>query len=396
MANRLSLSVTQISNYIKNIFDAEEMLIGVEVYGEITNLKPSSRAVYFDIKDEECALPCVCFDFNMLSSFKFGDKVSVIGKLNYYAKTGKLSFIVSKIEKFGQGDLYKKYIELKEQFEKEGLFDKSVKKEIPKFPKRIGVVTSSTGAVICDIVRVARKKNKSTDIVLYPVKVQGVGAEKEIIEGIAFLDSYNVDAIIVARGGGSFEDYAPFNSELVVRACYKAETPIISAIGHENDWSLIDFVADVRASTPSVASEIAFFDENLLIDTMISKIRNCIDVKLKDYELSRQKINNLKDDLFISINEKFESYEKSLKDYWTKCEQNIEKNITDYMVTLEKLSAKLDGLSPLKLLSNGYTITTKGTTPIDKTTIGLDDVIETTTLKNKILSKVLEVKENKL
>ena len=196
MANRLSLSVTQISNYIKNIFDAEEMLIGVEVYGEITNLKPSSRAVYFDIKDEECALPWVCFDFNMLSSFKFGDKVSVIGKLNYYAKTGKLSFIVSKIEKFGQGDLYKKYIELKEQFEKEGLFDKSAKKEIPKFPKRIGVVTSSTGAVICDIVRVARKKNKSTDIVLYPVKVQGIGAEKEIVEGIAFLDSYNVDAII--------------------------------------------------------------------------------------------------------------------------------------------------------------------------------------------------------
>lgn len=396
MANGLSLSVTQISNYIKSIFDAEEMLIGVEVYGEITNLKPSSRAVYFDIKDEESALPCVCFDFNMLNGFKFGDKVSVIGKLNYYAKTGKLSFIVSKIEKFGQGDLFKKYLELKEKFEKEGLFDKSAKKELPKFAKRVGVVTSATGAVICDIVRVARKKNKSTDIVLYPVKVQGVGAEKEIVEGIKVLDDYNVDVIIVARGGGSFEDYAPFNSEIVVRTCYEAKTPIISAIGHENDWSLIDFVADVRASTPSVASEVAFFDEKLLIESMVLKLKNSLDGQLKDYKLAKQKLSNLKDDLYISINEKFEFIEKIIKEKLYTCENINEKKVQQTQNKLEKLSAKLDGLSPLKLLSNGYTITTKDNKSISSENISVDDILETTTIKNKIRSKVIEVKEIKL
>ena len=234
--SNMTLSVTQISNYIKSIFDAEELLIGVSVYGEITNLKPSARAIYFDIKDENSALPCVCFDQYLLRGFEFGDQVAITGKLNYYAKTGKLSFIVSKIEKYGVGELYKQFIELKDKLQKEGLFDEARKKLLPKYVKKVGVVSSETGAVIRDIIRVKSEKNSCSDIVLFPVKVQGVGADVDIVRGIKYLDNYGVDCIIVARGGGSFEDYQPFNTEVVARAVSEAKTPIVSAIGHENDW----------------------------------------------------------------------------------------------------------------------------------------------------------------
>ena len=272
----MTLSVTQISNYIKSIFDAEELLIGVSVYGEITNLKPSSRAIYFDIKDENSALPCVCFDQYLLKGFDFGDQVAVTGKLNYYAKTGKLSFIVSKIEKYGVGELYKQFIELKDKLQKEGLFDEGRKKPLPKYVKKVGVVSSETGAVIRDIIRVKSEKNSYSDIVLFPVKVQGVGADVDIVRGIKYLDEFGVDCIIVARGGGSFEDYQPFNTEVVARAVFEAKTPIVSAIGHENDWSIIDYVADVRAGTPSIASEIVFFNDEELIVDMITDIKRAL------------------------------------------------------------------------------------------------------------------------
>ena len=226
--NELTISVTQISNYIKNIFDAEEMLIGVRVLGEITNLKPSSRAIYFDLKDDNASLPCVVFDTALIEGYQFGDKVVVKGKLNYYSKGGKLSFVVSKIEKFGVGELYKEFLELKAKLEKEGLFSTEHKKKLPEFAKRVGVVTSRTGAVIRDIIRVKNQKNHWSDVVLFPVKVQGIGAKEEIINGIKFLDEYGVDVIIVARGGGSFEDYQPFNSEEVARAVFNAKTPIVS------------------------------------------------------------------------------------------------------------------------------------------------------------------------
>ena len=169
----LTISVTQLNTYIKNIFDAEEMLIGIKVVGEITNLKPSSRAIYFDLKDENASLSCVVFDETIIDGFQFGDKVTVKGKLNYYTKGGKLSFVVNKIEKFGLGDLYQQYLKLKESLEKEGLFDEKHKKQLPNYVRRVGVVTSRTGAVIRDIIRVKHSKNHWSDVVLFPVKVQG-------------------------------------------------------------------------------------------------------------------------------------------------------------------------------------------------------------------------------
>ena len=393
---KLTLSVTQISNYIKSIFDAEEMLIGVSVFGEITNLKPSAKAIYFDVKDDNSALPCVCFDQYMMREFKFGDKVTITGKLNYYAKTGKLSFIVSNIVKFGIGDLYKQYLELKASLEKEGVFDERYKKELPKYPKRVGVVTSETGAVIRDIVRVARKKNHYTDIVLYPVKVQGVGADSEIVKGIKFLDGYDVDLIIVARGGGSFEDYQPFNSEQVVRAVFECKKPLISAIGHENDWSLIDFVADVRASTPSVASEIAFFDENEYINGLVDTLKFAL-LKIDNRNnAEKERLENIKDRMFNGFTSSINDRKRLLDTKVLKLNASIDKILISMQNYLDKLSIRLSGANPVEIIKRGFTQTKfNGTVVKSVNDLKIGENIQTSFIDGDVLSTVLSVKEKR-
>lgn len=392
---KLTLSVTQISTYIKNIFDNEELLIGVSVYGEITNLKPSARAIYFDIKDSESALPCVCFDQYLMKDFKFGDKVTVVGKLNYYAKTGKLSFIVSKIEKFGVGDLYKQYIELKTNLEKQGLFDQRHKKELPKFPHRVGVVSSETGAVIRDIVKVARKKNRTTGIVLFPVKVQGVGADAEIIRGIKYLDNYDVDLIIVARGGGSFEDYQPFNTEQVVRAVFECSKPVISAIGHENDWSLIDFVSDIRASTPSVASEIAFFDEREYLSNLYNLLKYPL---LKIEEKNKQEKTWIDETLNIMVNN-FSRLTKEnvdkVVDLSKRLNNSIDKKFDKFNNCLDKLSIRIGSANPIEIIKRGFVQVKNSDGKILKSVKGIKvgEEITTTLADGKLFSSILKIEE---
>ncbi len=390
----MTLTVTQVSNYVKSIFDAEEMLIGVKVVGEITNLKPSSRAIYFDVKDENASLSCVCFDQFLVSSFKFGDKVIVTGKFNYYAKTGKLSFIVSKLEKYGVGELYKQYLELKDKLEKEGLFNSSVKKKLPPYVNKVGVVSSETGAVIKDIIRVAREKNNFSNIVLYPVKVQGVGAENEIVKGIEFLDKYGCDCIIVARGGGSFEDYQPFNTEVVARAVFNAKTPIVSAIGHENDWSLIDYVADVRAGTPSIASDLVFFSENLLINNLNTKLS----VPLAKFTLKNSEclkhlneqyktvINLIKQKINLSL-----SYVNVAKN---SLETILEKKLIAIENALEIKRVALSKSNPAELLNRGYArafVNNKALNSIAQ--VNVDSVLQTTLKDGVIYSVVNKIEE---
>ena len=199
------LTVTQISNYFKQIFDAEELLFNVRVVGEISGLSIVRGVAYFALKDENAMMSCVCFDVSNFT-YQNGDKVVLTGTPRYYVKGGKLNFNVQKAEKYGLGDLYQQFLKLKETLEKSGYFDESHKIPMPKTIKRIGVVTSKEGAVIQDIINVRSRRNPYIDIVLYPVKVQGKDAEKEIAKGIRFFDNYNVDVIVVARGGGSLED----------------------------------------------------------------------------------------------------------------------------------------------------------------------------------------------
>ena len=241
------------------------MLHNVEVVGDIEGIKQAGSAVYFTIKDEDASINCVCYAPERMKCIATGSQVVVRGSVSYWHKAGKVSFIVNRCEAFGFGQLFLKFKELQEKLRAEGLFDAGAKKALPAEVRRIGVVTSKTGAVIHDIIKVAHKRNPATDIVLFPVAVQGMGADAEIAAGVNFFGGgvggnaphEKIDVIIVARGGGSKEDLAAFDSERVARAVFASTIPVVSAVGHETDWTLIDFVADLRAATPSAAAELA-------------------------------------------------------------------------------------------------------------------------------------------
>ena len=256
MQNQI-ISVSALSNYIKSIVENDLLLNNVSVSGEIASFSKSGENFYFTIKDNFSLLNCVYFGYAEDWKYKIGDKIIATGCPNYYAKAGKLNFNVTKLQLFGEGELYKRFIELKNKLEKEGLFDPLHKLPMPKQINRIGVVTSETGAVIHDIINVATRRNSAQDIILYPIKVQGIGADIEIAKGITFFSAYdNVDAIIVGRGGGSEEDLSCFNSEIVARAVYDCKKFVVSAVGHQTNNTLCDLVADLRAPTPSAAAEL--------------------------------------------------------------------------------------------------------------------------------------------
>ncbi len=250
------LSVSELNNYITNIFEAEELLHYVKVYGEVSGVSFVRGNLYFTLKDENAMLSCIMFGASSVS-IKEGDQVLVTGGLKFYAKGGRLNFYALSISPYGSGQLFKKFLELKDKLEKEGIFDDKYKKSLPKNIKTIGVVTSSTGAVIHDIINVTHRRNPYLNILLYPSRVQGEGAENTIIEGLDYLDKLpEVDVIIIARGGGSIEDMQPFNTEILARKIVSLSKPVISAVGHEVDYTICDFASSLRASTPSVAGEL--------------------------------------------------------------------------------------------------------------------------------------------
>ena len=348
------ISVAQVNNYIKNIFDAEVMLKNICVFGEIGSYNVSNGNAYFNLKDESGMLPCVLFGASKYDNIKIGDMVLVSGSVSYYAKGGRLSFNAYSIMPYGKGLLFEKFLKLKAELEARGYFDPAIKKPIPERVRRIGVVSSPTGAVIRDIIDVTYRRNDTIDIVLYPVKVQGVGAEREIATGIDFFSQYDsVDAIIVARGGGSMEDLEPFNSELVATATFNCKKPIVSAVGHETDFTIIDFVADLRAPTPSAAAELVAWDKYLVNEGILSSLRS-----MERNLLS--KIASYEKDIFYSVG----NFENKINSLLDKAEVKVDKCITklngidtilekNYNV-LDKLSIKLENFNPVKISSMGY------------------------------------------
>lgn len=264
------LPVGLVCTYIKQIFEAEEMLHGVTVLGEVSNLRTVNGYVYFNLKDKDGVLPCACFGLARDKLPVDGDKVYVNGSLSFYSKGGKLSFIVSRIYYAGLGDIMLNYLRVKNALEEEGLFDEVHKKPIPRYPKKICVVTSKSGAVIRDIVRTVRNKNSVTDIAVVDVRVQGEDAPEDIIKGLKTADKTGSDVIILARGGGSYEDLIPFCDERVARTVFEINTPVITAIGHETDTTLVDYVSDMRASTPTGAAEYLAFDTREIKDDIQS------------------------------------------------------------------------------------------------------------------------------
>ncbi len=260
-------TVSAINKYIHGMFDQDYLLRSVKVEGEISNYKIDQRGhLYFSLKDEGGAISCVMYKFNRQSGIKCrlenGMKCVVTGSISVFERSGIYQLYAKQIEEKGLGDLYERFEALKKRLGAEGLFDQSHKKPIPRYCRRIGIVTASTGAVIHDIVNVARRRNPYVQLILCPSKVQGDGAAEEVAESLRILDSFGLDCIIVGRGGGSMEDLWAFNEEIVARAVFNCSTPVISAVGHETDTTLCDYAADLRAPTPSAAAEQAVFELN--------------------------------------------------------------------------------------------------------------------------------------
>lgn len=348
-----ALSVSQYGTYIKKIFDAEVMLQGLSIFGEISGWQCVRDNAYFNLKDENACISCVFFGVGN-NFFKDGDSVVVTGSPNYYFKGGKLNFNVHKIEKKGIGSLYENFLRLKQKLEKEGLFDQQIKKTIPTNIKKVGLVTSKTGAVLHDIMQVCERRNPTLQLILYPVKVQGEGADLSITKGINYFNDTDVDVVIVARGGGSQEDLSCFNTESVARAGFKLNKPLISAVGHETDFTIIDFVADVRAATPSVAGELVSVDMFEVMDTVENKF-NKLKQKIKIEINNHFKILNYNSNYLKSIMFQLIEKEKGKINFNKQKIMSVMDNF--YFQKLNQLSyneLKIEKLNPKQILNLGY------------------------------------------
>ncbi len=288
-------TVAQVNTYIKNMFEQDYLLKQICVKGEVSNCKyHSSGHIYFTLKDNESAISCVMFAGNrqgLLFQLKDGLKVQVDGSIEAYVRDGKYQIYARRIIESGIGNLYERYEALKKKLSEEGLFDNQYKRPIPTFVRTLGVVTAPTGAAVRDIITVSKRRNPYLQIILYPAIVQGEAAPQSIVRGIQALEQYGVDVIIVGRGGGSIEDLWAFNEECVAQAIFQSEVPIISAVGHETDVTISDFVADLRAATPSAAAELAILK---LSDTemRISDLRHRLNVLMsRRIEFERQRFD---------------------------------------------------------------------------------------------------------
>lgn len=388
------ISVSQFNNYIHDILVAEEILYNIEIYGEIFGIKTSGNATYFNIRDADAILSCVQFGNNGYLP-KEGDMVLVRGSPNYYAKGGRFSFNVNKIMPYGQGVLYQQFLQLKAKLEAMGLFDEDKKKPLPPIIKRIGVVTSETGAVIHDIIDVSHRRNPMLDIVLYPAKVQGVGADVTIVQGIQSLDTTDVDVIIVARGGGSLEDLNCFNSEIVAMAIANANKPIISAVGHEVDFTIADFVADVRAPTPSVAAELVTSDILSLSANLRSNVTRLISIINRVVTTNTNDISNK----MQFINAKVDNYLNSCTMLTQKYSQVLGYNIKTMVATLDNklqlVVGKLDSLNPLRIMKLGYSMTLDNQDEMinNISSVNISDTIKVKLINGELIAKVMDKKE---
>ena len=361
----MAISVTDLNKYIKNKITDDEYLNNILIKGEISNYKHHYTGhLYFTLKDENSLIKCIMFkSYAQKLQFepKDGMKVYIFGVLSVFERDGIYLVYAKDMEEDGLGDLYTKYQKLKTDLEERGLFKEEHKKKIPMMPKTIGVLTSQTGSVIKDIINVSTRRNPNVYIRLLPVPVQGEGAAEKIAKGIEYMNENKLaDVLILARGGGSLEDLWPFNEEIVAQSIYNSEIPIISAVGHETDFSISDFVADLRAPTPSAAAELAvpnIYDIKQKINVYQNRLKMALTKKLEIIKLRYEKCMSsmvFKDPL-KRINENYIKIDMCIK----QLEKNInaikEENKKKYI----ELVSKLDTLSPLKTLLRGYSIVEK-------------------------------------
>ncbi len=394
-------SVGQVNNYIKNMFAQDFMLRQISVKGEVSNCKyHTSGHIYFTLKDSAGTISAVMFAGarrGLRFQMKEGDKVIVTGSIEVYEGRGSYQIYAREIELDGAGNLYLQFEALKKELEEMGMFAREYKRPIPRFAKTVGIVTAPTGAAIQDIRNISSRRNPYVQTILYPALVQGDGAAASIVKGIKALENYGVDVIIVGRGGGSIEDLWAFNEEIVARAIFDCSVPIISAVGHETDWTIADFVSDLRAPTPSAAAELAVFDYMLTKGKLQEQ-------KIRMERFLRRELQSARDYLthqssklrLLSPKNRLNENRRRLMDFEEKISDRMKRAWSEKKHQLVLLARTLDGYSPVKKISSGYAYVETGSHASLKS-VDMVKVTEEITIHvqdGKIKAKVTEVEKN--
>ena len=390
-------TVGELNRYINQLFKTDPLVQNLYLEGEISSVKIHGTGnIYFTIKDDMGKVNAIMFRSNVtdVELFQEGNQIVCQASVHLYEKEGNYNLIVKNISLKGKGVLYLKFLELKETLKNEGLFDSKYKKELPRFPRRVGVITSETGAVIHDIINVTRNRFKKAEIILFPAKVQGDMASKELIDGIDYFNQNNtVDAIILGRGGGAYEELAPFNDEKLARKIFDSKIPIISAVGHETDVTISDFVADKRASTPSMAAEILFPNIGTIYENLEQKrseLQNKyrtrfheLDVLLREYKEQLMR---------YTPGWKLQRVRAKNYQYFQELNYIFSEKMMKMNADLEKRKEQLLALNPLTVLERGYGLVKSNNKIISSTKeINSQDIIEIQLKDGTIVSEVKEV-----
>lgn len=394
-------SVGQVNNYIKNMFAQDFMLHHISIKGEVSNCKyHSSGHIYFTIKDAQGAMSAIMFSGNrkgLTFQMKEGDKVIVTGSVEVYERDGKYQIYARQIELDGAGNLYLQFEALKRELEEMGMFAGEYKQAIPKYARTIGIVTAPTGAAVQDIRNIATRRNPYVQLVLYPALVQGEGAAPSIVNGIHALERLGVDVIIVGRGGGSIEDLWAFNEEIVARAIFECQIPIISAVGHETDTTIADYVADLRAPTPSAAAELAVYDYRTTMLELENRKRHMQMILARKVEFARERLSHYETRLrYLSPKNRLNENRRILMDLEECLERAMKEKLNEKRQRLLYLSQQLEVYSPLKKLQQGFSYvedrTHKAIKSIEQVETG--DKVTIHVLDGEIEATVSEVREN--
>ncbi len=396
-------SVGQVNTYIRNMFTQDFVLNRVSVRGEISNLKyHTSGHIYFTLKDASAAIACVMFAGargGLAFRMSNGQQVIVDGAVNVYERDGKYQLYATKIRQDGAGELYEKFLELKEELEEMGMFAPEYKQPIPKFVRRLGVVTALTGAAIRDIINIATRRNPGIRIILYPAKVQGDGAAGSVAAGLAALDTLGVDVIIVGRGGGSIEDLWAFNEEMVARAIFSCHTPVISAVGHETDTTIADFVADLRAPTPSAAAELAVADVTAwlqALDEDALQLQRIMQRMIKD---ARSRLRECELRMhYAKPQQRLMQQKQRLDEYEERLRRVMQSLLEQTRHQLALIEERLRRLSPYEKLESGYgcILTEDGRRIRSVSQVAPGEVVQIYLADGRMTARIQEVKESKV
>jgi len=399
-ANIYAFTVSELNNYIKSLFEGDRILSSITVKGEISNFtNHRSGHLYFSLKDSDGQIKAVMFR-SYAQSLKFipesGMKVVVSGSVNLYAPSGAYQIYVTSIQPDGIGALHLAYEQLKERLSAEGLFSEEHKRQIPAFPERIGVITSPTGAAVRDIINVISRRFPLANIYLYPALVQGEGSERSLIKALDYFDSSALcDVVIIGRGGGSIEDLWSFNSEALARRIFSARVPVISAVGHETDFTICDFVADLRAPTPSAAAELAVPDVRELLVRLSVTEDKAVSALKRRAERARERLTRLsfsvsRSGFELQIVQKRRDLESLLK----KSNDALSALLAKYRILLSVNAEKLTALNPLATLSRGYAIAEHGGNVISGTEdVSVGDSISVILSDGRLIAEVKEKKQ---